>query len=382
MTDTNHSNLTLAPRLPPELWFLIFRHATDALWSTSHVYRPFQARFASGDVCDAALHVKHAIVRVCKQWRALGADVFYEDIRAGPGLPALIQTLDQQHPENIPRRWVRRVVLPYTHSDTPTWRPTPAVQLMELCADIDVLVRPPLPSGHPYVLRFDFPTTTPTFARLRRIDWWQHNDAARTDGINALDDVLRHAPHVEHLVLGGDFHLTALRQQRLVLPRLHTVHMRRVNALGVRQLCMWTLPALAHLVVETPLPPQEACEAVWEKYGPQLQVVELGAAGDQLAAVLAACPAVVELNYHARATCLPRGVGHDTLQRVGLFVEEREDMWRDVEEHLSGYPKDDFPALTQFVLYGRDWACILANPRFREMEESLKMVGRSIVLEA
>ena len=73
------------PRLPPELWLLIFRFATSApITESTHNYEPFRPRHETATVhSNAALRDKCAIALVCRQWGALFGDMIYEDIRIG-----------------------------------------------------------------------------------------------------------------------------------------------------------------------------------------------------------------------------------------------------------------------------------------------------------
>ncbi|KAI0066507.1 hypothetical protein BV25DRAFT_1392877 [Artomyces pyxidatus] len=320
--------------------------------------------------------------------------MLYEDIRIVRGVPALLRTLSRDHSDDIPKSWVRRAVVSYSQTETPTWRPSPALEILTHCADIEVLVRPPLASDEPYPHRYEHSTDTPKFPRLKRLDWWNHNDAARTEGINSIDAVLHNSPNVEYLSLWGEMWMTSLRQQRLTLPAVKVVHLREMNAIFLRQVCMWSLPALTHLVVESVLEDPEACEAIWEKYGPQLRVVEVGSQArateyDHLAMILESCPGLTELNYYVLSANMPRVAGvHDGLKRVGLHagVEDEApdapDVWRLAEDHIGVYSKEAFPSLTQFVLHGSRWSRFVLDPRFRAMEEAVRAVGRSLLLAA
>src|SRR5712691_2929207 len=88
------------PRLPAELWLLIFRFATSAHTSTyaPYDYDPFEpCPDTAAAFSDAALRDKYALMLVCKQWRAFALDMLYEDIRIGPGLSALRAALCEPH---------------------------------------------------------------------------------------------------------------------------------------------------------------------------------------------------------------------------------------------------------------------------------------------
>src|SRR5712671_494761 len=107
-----------APRLPPELWLLVFRLATSAPIHTSASYEPFQScHDTTAALSDAALRDKCTLTLVCKQWRALATDILYEDIRIGRGISALHCTFSECHAPadgvdtpRSPRHRVRRAV--------------------------------------------------------------------------------------------------------------------------------------------------------------------------------------------------------------------------------------------------------------------------------
>src|SRR5216683_2258226 len=142
-----------APDLPPEIWLLIFRFATSADTSTEAPYEPFQpCPDTAAALSDVAVRVKCVLTLVCKRWRALAQDVLYEDVRIGPGLSALSAALceppansedDDAAAPRAPRHRVRRAVLPYAHTATPTRDALPALALLALLPHLEVLVRPP-----------------------------------------------------------------------------------------------------------------------------------------------------------------------------------------------------------------------------------------------
>ena len=65
--------------------------------------------------------------------------------------------------------------------------------------------------------------------------------------------------------------ITALRQQkRLHLPELHTLRLRAVNAIAIRQLCFWSAPMLDHLILDDAPSDAEMLDTLWETFGDQL----------------------------------------------------------------------------------------------------------------
>jgi len=320
------------PKLPAELWLLIFRFATSAHMFTPapHDYDPFgPCPDTVAALSNAALRDKCALMLVCKQWRALALDTLYQDIRIGPGLsvlraalceaPSTVKGDDGAILDYAPRHRVWRAVLPYAHTATPTCDRPPALALLEQLPNLEVLVRPPHNHHHQYqqhqyhydffdlfdhdgyhfrpihgcidpflmpALRFEFSTTTPAFPTLRRLEWAfdATGDAARAGGINALDDVLRAAPSLCELVLVRPMPLSALRQSpRQQLRTLHTLRLHGGAAtcpFVARQTTYWALPALENVVV-TGAGDAEALEALWEAHGSQVRVLEaqLGGTG-------------------------------------------------------------------------------------------------------
>jgi len=350
------------PRLPAELWLLIFRFATSTHTSTpaTYDYDPFgPCPDTAAALSDATLRDKCALMLVCKQWRALALDTLYQDIRIGPGLsvlraalceaPITVKRDDGAILDYAPRHRVRRAVLPYAHTATPTCDRPPALALLELLPNLEVLVRPPHHHHHQYhynlfdlfdhdgyhfrpihgcidpflmpTLRFEFSTTTPAFPTLRRLEWAfdATGDAARAGGINALDDVLRAAPSLCELVLVGPMPLAALRQNpRQQLRALHTLRLHGGAAacpFVARQTTYWALPALENVVV-TGAGDAEALEALWEAHGSQVRMLEaqLGGTGVggvrgrgallsmvDVGKIVSACPKLEELNVRLSA---------------------------------------------------------------------------------
>jgi hypothetical protein len=283
-------------RLPPELWLLIFRFASSApITESTHYYEPFQPRHETAiALSNAALRDKCAITSVCRQWRALFGDMRYEDIRIGRGIAALHTTLSKPAAPGTDtgtisaRHRVRRAVLPYAHTASPTHHTPPALELLALLPHLEVLVRPPIPPPPPSHRaaritpppRFEFPTAAPALPALRRLDWAfdKTGAAARAGGINSLTDTLAAvAPSLRELVLTGPMPLAALRQHRLRLGALRTLRLHAgagACPLVVRQTTYWVLPALENVVVQGAAR-ADALQALWGAFGGQVRVLEL-----------------------------------------------------------------------------------------------------------
>ena len=445
------------PRLPPELWLLIFRFATSAPIIYSE-YEPFQSRHhdtittttAALSDADAALRDKCAIALVCRQWRALAGDMRYEDIRIGHGIAALHAALSKPAAivdgtiAQAARHRVRRAVLPYAHTATPTHHAPPALALLALLPHIEVLVRPPIPSPpiptllfpplpppRPPILtytttpfsppssptffpRFEFPTAAPALPALRRLEWAFDTTgaAARAGGINSLTDMLVASSRTLHeLVLTGPMPLAALRQQHCV--RLGALRTLRLHAgagacpFVARQTTYWELPALENVVVEGAAR-AEALGALWSKFGGQVRVLELelgcgrgaGVSMGDVGKIIHVCPALEELNLRmgvadlnlcwnptvdsddgTTQTC---DCTHNRPQRVGICVGAGEwsvKTWTAVVEYVGKLGKG-CPGLHQVVLYVQNVEVAMRNPQFHALRETLSSSGRQLFLRS
>jgi hypothetical protein len=448
------------PKLPAELWLLIFRLATSSYTSTSAPqYEPFQpCPDTAAALSKAALRNKCALVMVCKQWHALVLDMLYEDIRIGPGLSTLhaalcepssssVAVTDDDGDDNAPRAQrhrVRRAVLPYAHTTTPTRETPPALTLLTLLPHLEVLVRPP-PYYHDYfphhrhdrpyrppplppLPRFEFSITTPALPALRRLEWAFEGmgAAARSGGINALDDVLRAAPSLHELVLVGPMPLAALQQHhnpRLGLRALRTLRLHRGAAacpFVVRQTMYWAFPALENVVI-TGAEHADVLEPLWEALGGSVRVLEVqlggvGGAGarmgvaDALLSVMdmsrnvSACPKLEELNVRLGledfdnpvwdaleggggvGVSMPRtwACAHDTLQRLGVCVDAGSwtaETWTAVVEYVAQF-ENGCPALRCVALYVPDVVVAAQNLQFRALREKMTSSGRELLLQS
>ncbi|KAI9511904.1 hypothetical protein F5148DRAFT_1146505 [Russula earlei] len=435
------------PKLPAELWLLVFRFATSAHIFTSARYEPFQScHHTTAALSNAALSDKCTLTLVCKQWRALATDILYEDIRIGRGISALHAAFsDTEQPEQpiteggaaprSPRYRVRRAVLPYAHTATPTRHAPPALALLALLPHLEVLVRPPTRYHDDYDQhgshaphhhhrrtttttvrvadapppRFEFPTGMPALPALRRLEWAfdPTGAATRAGGINALDDVLRAAPALEELVLVGRMPFTALRQHRLRLPALRTLRLHAGAGecpLVARQTTYWALPALENVVVRGAAS-AEPLEPLWEAFGGQVRVLEmeLATAGGvpmvDVGRIASACPALEECNVRVLAEEVnlrcdsqdtdgvgqsPWACAHDTLKCVGICVVARGwtvGTWVAIAKYVARFGKG-CPALRNIVLYVQDVGVVAQNAEFHALHETLLSSGTQLVLRS
>lgn len=463
----NHHH-THTPRLPPELWLIIFRFATSSPITYPSPYYSYYEAFQSPRhekmtiaLSDAVVRDRCAITLVCRQWRALAGDMRYEDIRIGRGIAALhaalsepaagtdtdtdtivndITNTDTTSPPRPSRHRVRRAVLPYAYTATPTYHTPPALALLALLPHLEVLVRPPLSplstsplppasSRHRRTLipittitthslapspRFEFPTAAPALPALRRLEWSfdKTGAAARAGGINSLTDMLKAAPSLSELVLTGIMPHAALRQDRIPLLALRTLRFR-AGACGCPflnlQTSYWLMPALENIVVEGG-GRAKAFEELWGTFGGQVRVVqlELGGEGegmrmDDMDEIVNACPGLEELNFRigcghllngwsptvdansVNAVSISGAYVHDALQRLGICIDVDSDApewsvktWMALAAFVEEWKL--CPALRQVVLYVRDVQVAERNPQFHLLREELASSERQLLL--
>ena len=371
--------------LPPELWLEVFR------WIASLAYpfyatkcEPFQT-CPQYDQLDEALRVKYNLILVCRQWKAMAEDLFYEDLRIRHGDENLAKVLEKS---KVRGRWVRRAELPYTTTATATMQPLPSLAILKNCSQLQVLVRPA--PNRLENLRFDFGVDGLQFQSLRRLEWWYHNEAAQSGGINSLDYVLGGSPKLQYLSLGGELRPNQLRPPRQ-LPLVSVVRLGAgMNALFFRQICRWILPSLVHIVADQS-PGTSIIEMLWDTFGSQLQFVELGRhlrflVEDHLTPIFRHCPNLLELNYYFFFTAPPnRCVEHSSLQTIRLHGNPNEMLmalafvWEHVEEHFAMFMGALLPNLQRIILYG-DWSWVLSDRRFANIHYALDARGCNLEL--
>lgn len=367
--------------LPPEVWLEVFRWvayvSSDGLYTAK--YLPFQTP-RGYKMLDANLKVKAVVVRVCRQWRALAMDMLYEDLRIRHGEQTLAGVLESCEERG---RRVRRVELPYANT-VMTNQHLSSVAILRRCPELEILVRPPPESLG--TLRFEFCAENLPLTSLKRLEWWYVNDAARSGGINSLDDVLSGTPNLQYLSIGGK-PLTGQLRPAPHLPVLTTLRLQGINGIFVRQLCRWSLPALAHIVVDN-AQRDFALEMLWERFGSQIQTMELGKhvrfyVEDHITSILRHCTSLTELNYHIHFTAPPPpGIVHSSLNTVRLHGDTNhltsDDDWEYLEYHFALFSGPSLPSLKRIVLYG-EWHATLTDDRFTRMYHLLG--GRNCDLE-
>ncbi|KAF8846147.1 hypothetical protein BDN67DRAFT_960831 [Paxillus ammoniavirescens] len=391
MSNTNYD---VSSQLPPEIWINIFRWATSPTAGyPAAYYEPFRPSF---EKFDEPLRTKRALVQVCRRWRVLASAFLYEDVRVRYGSRSLREALvshcdaEDEGSRGWLGRCVRRLELPYPQTSTVEPGTTQnVVQILRSCPALKTLVRPRM-QGLPDSMRYEFPADIVSLSSLTRLEWWYHNDAARSGGINSLIHVLRNAPSLQFLTLGGQFWDNSIAGgPPICLPALTTLRLGRVNALFMWQICHWVLPSLIHVVVDFP-PDYDGMEKLWIQFGHQLCTVELGRniifhRRDQIAVLFRSRLRVKILNYFIHFTTAPDEsfmVEQPSLQCVGIHAfpcAMLNDTWENLNSHFDFLASRFLPALKRIVLHG-DWQEIMADQRFESFKDRLAQKGCVILL--
>lgn len=409
--------------LPPEIWLEIFEWATFNSFLTG--YTPFQN--ITGDNRDASLHVKRTLSLVCRSWREWSTHLLYKEIRIRHGAHALKQALERTIQDDrlygslvrltsflfihslicisylcspFDDAWphheqVRRVVLPYPSTASSRFQSLTSIDILKLCPHLEILIRPQflLLDG----LRYDFDVEGVRMPSLRRLEWWPHNEAERTGGINSLGAVLWNAPNLRFLFIGGPgvVGLTCIDPEPVALPMLETLRLSVVSRLLLSQIVFrWALPSLINLIMDSPLVELRPLYSMLETYGPQLQTIEFGKhvrflMNDFLSPCLKGCPVLKELNYYVFFTePAETTVVHPTIETVRLhaavnsILSDGPSLWALLERHFSFLGnRMALPALQRVVLYG-DWRPVVINRRFYALWKHVAGAGRVVEISS
>ena len=236
----------------------------------------------------------------------------------------------------------------------------------------------------PHDLDFQFDAEYLPLLSLRRLDWWLYNEAERTGGINSLGSVLRSAPNLQYLSVGGVVGWSRIRMdpesEPLCLPELQTLRLHAGNGQLLQQIQSWTLPALSRVILDSPMI-GGGLDGIWEVLGSQIQVIEFGRhvqfmLNDFLAPCLLGCPTLTELNYHPFFTAPPDIRNpHASIVTVGLHaavnmvLQDEGEVCSHLEKQLE-ILKSSLPALQRINLYG-EWRGIISHPRLASAWQSL-----------
>ncbi|KAJ7110354.1 hypothetical protein C8R43DRAFT_1042363 [Mycena crocata] len=378
--------------LPTELWLEIFDHLDGRAYVVSHA--PFQP--LPGLASDVHSTFT-AVVLVCRNWRAWAIALLYRNVKLSESIrfPEVI---------DVHRRygqWVRRAVVPYSTTVTETCKPMPCTEVLRLCPNLEVLVRPLYATSLVRNLRFDFDATCPPLLSLKRLDWFNYREASRSGGINSLTEVLSAAPNLEYLFIGeprrGDFTPFHGLAGSIYLPSLRTLRLHISNVLLLRHIThRWAMPELENLVVDAPpivgVNSMESMSMIWEALGPQLRVVEFGKhlrflLDQTLTPCLEGCPALHELNYYIFITSPPimddpRAV-YESITSIGVhlsetpFLGDTQEEWVQLEQHFNAFAGDMFPNLRHLRLFGmQEW--MFVDKRFTSLYQQVGDTGCTI----
>ncbi|KAJ7045009.1 hypothetical protein C8F04DRAFT_521519 [Mycena alexandri] len=375
--------------LPTELWIEIFTHLDERSYAVSHA--PFQ--LLPGIASEANAGTAYTtVVLVCRNWRAWAIGFLYRNIKISDSnnMQAYDRFMDIHREYG---QWVQRAILPYSATVTESFQAMPSTEILSLYPNLHTLVRPP---HRPLFssLTFDFDATCPPLFSLRRLDWWNHAEASRSGGINSLIAVLCAAPNLEYLFIGivraqfSPFHGLGGTGQIIDLPHLRTLRLSTTTALLLRQIvAQWTLPALDNLVMDTPML-GVGTDVMWESFGPQLRVMELGKhirflLEENIASCLRGCPSLHELNYYIFTTMLPEVDAENiypsitsiaiNMAEVALLGELR-DEWEHLERHFNIFAGTMFPSLRQLRIYAMSERFLL-DERFPALHRQLSDRG-------
>ena len=240
-------------------------------------------------------------------------------------------------------------------------------------------------------LRFDYETDGVPLPALRHLEWWHQNDAERSGGINSLSAVLRGAPNLSYLFVGGIRTFSRLWLLEGTFPYLQTLRLGTVNGLFLHQIVSsWSLPSLTFIVLDSPLP-DSGWSSVWNAFGCQLKSIEFGKnlrffSDDQLSHCLNGCPGLEQLNFYLYFTAPAENIQpHTSLTTVRLhaavndLLSNADDVvWAIIDHHFRVLSGSELPALRHIILHG-DWHSVLHHPRFIPIKDKLQ--DRNRILE-
>lgn len=276
------------------------------------------------------------------------------------------------------------MVLPYQSTGTSQYRLS--LEVLSQCRYLHTLLRPPPAALDGY--HFDNEVEGLSLPSLQRLEWWHHNEAERSGGINSLGYVLRSAPNIRYLFVAGVVGTTTslLEPWSTSLENLNTLRLYIRSGLFLRQiLSRWDMPLLTHLILDTP--PVRDLREVWMVLGNRLQVIEFGRhirfyMDDYLTPCLEGCPNLIQLNYHLFFASTYQPKAHGTLATIGLhshvnslLADAGAGPWNLLESHFDIFCNGNFPSLRKVVLYG-DWRAVLRHPNFSTVQKKLKNSGR------
>lgn len=264
-----------------------------------------------------------------------------------------------------------------------------SIEILNLCSNVETLVRPQFLLSES--LRFEYDAGSLPLPSLKRLEWWHHNEADRSGGINSLVGVLRSAPNLQFLFVGGVVGQSrvTLGKDPLYLPVLETLRLHVVNGLLLRQIVSkWSLPALRRVIMDSPMV-EHGLQGIWDAFGSQLRTVEFGKhlrflIIDSITPCLRGCSYLEELNYFIFFTAPPEVPGISSpLTTIGLhaavnsFLVDGPSIWNIIEQHFQAFTIEAFPNLRRILLYGQ-WRGITSHKLFTPVRERLHARGCTI----
>ena len=265
----------------------------------------------------------------------------------------------------------------------PNGQPMQSVEILKLCPYIHTLLRPRFTITD--TLRFDYETDEVPLPALQHLEWWHYNDAERSGGINSLSAVLRGAPNISYLFVGGVRSFSRLWLQEETFLHLQTLRLGTINGLFLHQIVSsWSLPSLTYIVLDSPLP-DPGWGSIWNAFGRQLKAIEFGKnlrfySHDRLSPCLNGCPGLEQLNYYLCFTAPAEHIQpHTSLTTVRLHVAVNDllssyntdpAVWDLIDDHFKVLCGSDLPALRRIILHG-DWHSVLHHSRFISIRDKL-----------
>ncbi|EDR08346.1 uncharacterized protein LACBIDRAFT_326719 [Laccaria bicolor S238N-H82] len=415
--------------VPEELWLEIFYCATGATCVDDGVdYVPFAAipleeRRDSPRVERRCFATKRNLLLVCKAWNALATETVYRTIRICRGTNTLLDSLNMDTSSDKPGggngRFVRNVEIGSGTQDFDPFNPTIVAQILAHCPGMVSLTRPfafdgvilaickvrvgdgSRQSSHMQVIPH-----FPTLSALRRVDWWlpktavpsRHSDLSSTELFrDLLGDIIKHAPNLQYLTIGGPSHsyISGERYSFAPILSLHNLTTLRLECdvqfdNGRLSATTWQLPNLTHLLVGgtyfVAIPVIEAC-------GSHLKVLEIIRKSSRrrgtlftpaiIHHLLSRAPNLEELNFpldgfaEDRQPVPPAYLS--TLQTIRLYLGSRSPTW--LSEPMFDFVKlpHCLPMLKHLVLYNHDpWQDSFQHPTFLLFKQALEERSCSI----
>ena len=264
--------------LPPELWTLIFRHASsrtrffDSNWDTDHcILTPFIDDDKDKDILEsftASLETLKAISLVCTGWRAHSLKLMYSRIylRRASQLRSLVHTLERSRDEAKGRHglasvglgwWVTHIKMQALDERESINGPTYLDRLLACCPRLEVYLDARRYGYHErpkeILASFKSYSNSPSKYLLRSLVW-SYGGPLMDDlasGQHILDDIrsLRCMTVHSHAV-------DTLSNSLLTFPKLISIDLFISSQLHRHWLIIaqhWSLPNLTHIIIRTPV---------------------------------------------------------------------------------------------------------------------------------